>query len=375
MQSGFFALVTLWAIARLLATTKAPTGRSRPALIVLGLGALVAQFYAGFYLGWFLTFGLCIAVLVATVRSESRTKLLEQCKEQAPALLVSGVVAASVLAPLALHYWGVATELGFREYAEVEPMVPRLQSWIHCGGESWGYGLLSREWLASGLGMEHEHRLGIGLVTLTLSVLGLVLGRSRPAVRLMSVVGRALFVLTLSLWGKSLWRFVFATVPGAAAVRAVSRVSLVTLIPLCVGLALVLESQVGVRRRGLFVVLLVVYLVEQGAALPSYDKSRVREHVAAIAAAVPAEADAFLYTPKAGKVPGWHWLRDHVDAMWVSLETGVPTVNGYSGNHPRDWLFYDIHVGSQSDLERLDRAGRHWFDFHDQDSTRIRWIR
>ena len=148
-----------------------------------------------------------------------------------------------------------------------------------------------------------------------------------------------------------------------------------SLIPLAIGLAILLDSRTPTQRRWLFVPIFLVCLAEQGAALPSYDKSRVRQHVEAIAAAVPRDAEAFLYTPEASKIAGWHWLRDHVDSMWVSFETGVPTLNGYSGKHPRGWSFYDIQVKTPSDLERLDRARRAWLEHHGRDRNSIPWIR
>jgi hypothetical protein len=52
--------------------------------------------------------------------------------------------------------------------------------------------------------------------------------------------------------------------------------------------------------------------------------------VNAVAARVPAGAKAFFYT---GSNPE-HWAVDQVDAMWASLRTGTPTVNGYSGTWP-----------------------------------------
>jgi hypothetical protein len=100
---------------------------------------------------------------------------------------------------------------------------------------------------------------------------------------------------------------------------------------------------------------------EQKQFLLSYDKHAGRARVAAVAQRIDPECEAFLYTPLDGREDPW-WY--HMDAMWASANRAIPTFNGYSGNQPPHWPFYDIIVRTEAHDRALDEALTRW---------RVRW--
>jgi hypothetical protein len=275
-------------------------------------------------------------VVCALVLPATRARLVQVIRHSWWVLLLAAAACGLALVPLAVPYLRAAHDVGFRSYTNVTWYLPRIWSWIYLGRESWPYGWMFRYQQFRGIPEGHEHRLGVGLVTTALFVWGLASARRRPAVRLMVATAVAVSVLC-TMWpnGMSAWVAVYRWVPGAAAIRGVSRIALVLLIPAGAGIALLAE-----RYRqwpAAIAVAALVMIGEQAQRLSWYDKDLGRHRAAVIAAAIPAGCDAFLYTPPTGRDNPWAY---HVDAMWASMQTGVPTVNGYTGNAPPAWEFY-----------------------------------
>lgn len=336
-----YTLLACYALVRIFEepgdeAARAATAGRRPLWIALAGASVVGQLYAAYYLGWFLGFTLAVGVACAAVLPDTRTRLLQVVRESWRVFLLTAAACALALVPFAVPYLRAAHDVGFRTYPNVTWYLPRVWSWIYMGRESWPYGWMFRYSVFRGIPEGHEHRLGVGLVTTALFIWGLVAARRLTAVRLMAVAALTVVVLC-TMWpiGASAWVAVYRWVPGAAAIRGVSRIALVLLIPAGAGIALWAE-----RYRQWPAVIAVAALVmvgEQAQRLSWYDKERGRQRVAVIAAAIPAGCDAFLYTPPTGRDNPWAY---HVDAMWASIQTGVPTVNGYTGNAPPTWEFY-----------------------------------
>jgi hypothetical protein len=67
--------------------------------------------------------------------------------------------------------------------------------------------------------------------------------------------------------------------------------------------------------------------------------------------------------------------KHQLDAMWAQAETGVPTLNGFSGNAPTTWPFADLYVRSDADVTRLARDLDAWADTWRLDRARLCWLR
>jgi len=330
---------------------------------VFALAAAVAvQMYSSFYYGWFLIFALSIAALWAVARPSTRKRFVLTARANFPALAGAALASALLIAPLIAHYLSAEQQVGTRSYLVVESMLPRLQSWAYMGPSSWLYGWLASHASFHFLPMEHEQRLGLGVVTIVCAATGLWMSRRRRDVQFVVIVPLAMALLATE-WpnGFSLWRAIYLYVPGAAALRAVSRIGVALVLPAALGVALLVDalaraprippSRTAVvlrrrdqRKRALVAIVLIAAIVAEQVQEPrSFDKSEGRARVARVANGIGASCQAFLYTTLGGADDPWNY---HADAMWASMERDVPTLNGYSGNQPPDWTFYDIRVQS-----------------------------
>jgi hypothetical protein len=320
----------------------------------------VAQLYSSFYYGWFLLFALVLGALWSLLLPGTRQRFLLVLRANALALGVSAALAALALAPLMSHYLGAKQQVGTRNFALVDNMLPRLQSWAYFGAGSWLYGWLTPYEPFRGMPLEHEQQLGLGIATALLAACGLWLSRHRRSVQFTILVPLTMALLA-TRWpgGFTLWRAVFLIVPGAEALRAVSRIGIAILFPAALGVALLVDAASSSRRippsraairirkrdrrkRALLVLTIIAVIVAEQVGKPrSFDKEGSRARVARVASTIGSSCDGFLYTTIGGDDDPWNY---QLDAMWASMNRGIPTINGYSGNEPPEWFFYDVRV-------------------------------
>ncbi len=200
----------------------------------------------------------------------------------------------------------------------------------------------------------------------------LILGSSRgyrpPAWLLVRVMVIALAIVRLFYHQDSLWLGYSEMIPGAVAIRALGRVVLILLVPAALGLASLVEF-VDERRFGIAGwVILLVCLAEQGIKTETFDAAANRASIERLASRIDRNMAAFYYHP----VDGLPFYRHHLDAMWASLATGVPTINGYSGHAPRSWHnFFRADFDPRIDARRV-LVG--WERSHGLSPDRVQWI-
>jgi hypothetical protein len=376
--SQFYAVAALYALYRACNGAAQPAHAWRStAWLALFLAAIVAQLYTAFYLSWFFLLALFVCAMWATLLPSCRAVMLPIIRRGWPALLAGGALAVLATRPLYTHYVEAARMVGMREWRNVEPMLPRPQSWIYLGPFSrlyrWQYGLA----LFHSLDHDQEHRLGLGILTTVLACIGLWRGWEHRGTRLVVLVAATLLLCATSVplgeWG---WRAVFDAVPGASAIRAVARIGILMLIPFGVGLAYCVDALPP--RRMILALVLIGSMLEQAQTTPSYDKLAVRGDVAALAAKIGATCHAFLFTPLAGSgsgQSGFEHGKHQLDAMWAGLLTNTPTINGLSGNSPPGWDFFETTVRDAADEQRIERALGAWCSRWHLDAQRVCWIR
>jgi hypothetical protein len=140
------------------------------------------------------------------------------------------------------------------------------------------------------------------------------------------------------------------------------------LIPAALGLAFLVEF---LERRGWSVagwIVALVCLAEQVVTTDTFDAAQNRASIAGLARRIDRSREAFYYHP-CNSQPNFRY---QLDAMWASLATGFPTINGYSGHFPRDWvpLFY---VDSNPDRE-VEDVLTDWERGRGLSPDRIQWI-
>ncbi len=333
-----FSVLSLFRQHRAEASAAARGGALRVlALCSLSFG-VVAQLYAGFYNGFFLVLALATALLVGLAIPALRGQILATAKASWKPASLCAVAVALMLAPLVWHYWAAARGVGLRPLEEVETMLPRVQSWFFMGSGNLWYGKLAGWSIFRRLPMRHEHAIGLGLLSTTVAVSGFVMGRKRRSLQLIAAV-TILLALLATRWGThagtplSLWLPVYRFMPAGTAIRAVSRIGILLLIPAGIGLAHFADAARTARWRTLALIVAGLCVVEQVQLGPSYDKAQARGRVLAIAQSVDPRLEAF-YVASAAELDAFELTLLHLDAMWAGLHRNAATVNGFSGHVP-----------------------------------------
>jgi len=367
----FFTVLLVHALIRIFAEERC----ERPARMwALAFGSLTLQLYAGYYLGWFAAFGVLLALGAAVASSSGRARLRAIARRDRTPILVSASASMVALLPMGFHYVQAGREVGLRGFGSAISMLPRLPSWLTGDAGSWFYRWTLDVPPFSRLPMRHEHGLTFGILTLVVALFGLRSSWRNPIVRVLGVVG--LLAAVLASWfpgGMTLWGGVFWIVPGARALRAVTRIVLLIAIPISVGVAYGISRLQEARGPVLAGLLALACGLEQLHTTPSYDKLEVRARVARLVGQVRPDCEAFLVTPHRREPVQIDWFQ--LDAMWASLQNGVPTLNGYSGNGPPGWPFHEAVMDSPAEEEKIGKSLDAWSETHGLERGRVCWVK
>jgi len=305
------------------------------ALLVSGA---VLQIYSGFYHLWFAVLGITVLAASGLLFKESRETIQSLVRRPVP-LLISTLIILACSWPIVQLYLEVLKTAGPREMDVVYQMLPRWQSWLFTGPRHWLYGQLGESCpIFTNLPFANEHILGLGPVTTVLVILGLLRWRTSAWGKASLATMGLLMALTLyytAVWNP--WELVAQVFPGAGAIRAVSRIALLLLIPASVALAGRIHS---IRHTWIKLALMGLVVAEQGMNIRTFDASAAQKRIAAIASVASQQDLPFYYVRSltGNQQPQGREFVAQIDAMWAGLQANRPTVNGYSGNTPRGWM-------------------------------------
>jgi hypothetical protein len=309
---------------------------------------LALQFFCSIYLGCFLVM-LLGAVAIASVYSASPTL---QSSWSAPfhrqpplqfLLIAASVVLWAGLALMLAKYHAVAREYHFsRDSAEIRSMLPRIGSYFladRSRADAW-----IGAWVTN-IPMRHEQQLFFGLVASILATIAVSAGRkSGPwsrAAYIQAFALLALVALTLSVGGFTLYRL-FMKLPGFNSLRAVSRISLVMLLPVAwlsaIGIETVVE-RFARRSAPIFLSIAALLTIELLGFAPMHVPiTQWRDRLSSLTGTWKVSVDGrpILYAMEDAPEQWKHIYRE-LDGMMLAQELGVPTINGYSGNLPSDF--------------------------------------
>lgn len=129
-----------------------------------------------------------------------------------------------------------------------------------------------------------------------------------------------------------LWKILYEFFPGAGAIRAVTRIFFLLLVILSIGYALSMQN----KRAWIQVVFLCILIAENMTFGSMYNKTSRYENESGRIAAIAKEKDMPFAYISDQKVPLYI---TNLDAMWASVFSGRPTLNGYSGRSPSQEYF------------------------------------
>lgn len=336
------------------------TERQRVGFIALLAGAAVGQLWASIYLGWFLVFVFAVGLAIGLCWQKTRTELVALVKGQPWTLVLVSLASIALLYPLGWRYYEVAKQFGGRPFEEVLTMLPRATTWLHMGKSSWFWGSLAAWPTFQGISMEHEQRCGFGLIASGLALAAIVMFRKEQRLLFVGLLLGVLLVLTTlySTDGTTPWRYVHAYFPAAQAIRAVARASIVYMLGVAALVAAALHWVGKHEKLKLLAIPLgAVLVLEQGYDTPAFSKADNRRDIDAVAASIEPGCEVFVMSPLQGYGPYWKY---QLDAMWGSVMAGVPTMNGYSGQSPKDWALGDTDLRSGNDEPRVMQGAQMW---------------
>ncbi len=364
----WFVLLACLALLRIFGEKPTPASRyRRRAWIVLFFFVAVLQAWSAIYPFFFFGLFCGIGLLTALLLEDLRDGLIGSLRDDSMWWLLCAGLCAAALAPLVYHYGITATELGYRKYTASKVAHPL--SWILLGQNHWLYGSI-QSWLGPFPGPRFN--LGVGPLTLAVSLWGFSQWRDRPMVRVIGTSALVLVGISTVYGSFSPWILVHHVVPGAGAIRAFFRVTMI-LVPISViGFAVACQQQVNKKRWWILVVLMLVGTGEQATRVGYSDKKSIRKHVAGVAEQIDPRRQAFFLV---GTNPEGRWVAE--DAAWAGLLSAVPTINGRYGNFPPGYALRTPLLENPDDeqgRDRLDQALRRWLRAQEIDPQQVQWI-
>ncbi len=313
----------------------------RPWTVWATFSCVVLQLYAAVYLGWFLALALGIGATVmlamCLISTEFRHALRDGLKQLWVHLIAALVVSIVALLPMGIHYARAQAEVGPRKYDEIREMLPRMGSYFLPADYTFVYRWMLK--IKANIPVAHEQAMFAGYLALICVILLLCSICKRTKYNTGDwwkyvFVAIWLTTVTSTLWiNGSLWGYLHRVVPGGGAIRAVSRIVLLQLLPLGAAVAWVatwLEKRSGWAVAALFATLIVF----ENSGLARYHFA-IRRHYVRVSRIqselARKECAKFLV---AGKDEAY---KIQLDAMWASLQSKIPTINGLSGNAPPKW--------------------------------------
>jgi len=351
------------------------------AFVVLALAALAVdvQLLSAFYVGWFFLCWLVLLSALSLFVPDTRLIVLGALRDHRAAVIGGAIVFLVGLIPFAMVYLPAVNTVPWSGILPQYIAEPRSYLLLADGNYVWGR---VTEWMlrAAGSGPDWGRRVGVGL-TASLVWIGASLNAVRtillhlrrpaaagaaanekPRTELVHLIVALVILATnlvvfagLQYRGHTPWTVVYALVPGAKAIRAVARLSIVMALPMSIVFALATQDALGyfAQRRGyaravLSGVLLIAItfgcLEQQTTGEGQYfSVGRENERLNRLSAQLPDDCAAF-YVTAAPQVddPSFHDQNSMHDAMLISVKRHVPTLNGRSGKNPPDWSLRDV---------------------------------
>jgi hypothetical protein len=162
------------------------------------------------------------------------------------------------------------------------------------------------------------------------------------------LLGSFMILLTVQIRGISLWA-ILSYVPGFDVIRSIGRVQLVSHFLICIALAILLAQINKIRTLGYILALGLVSLIfieNVSFGLITGVDLRKQEILVNLGEQIPEGCESFFAIAGDFERPNFAY---QVDSMIVAMGAKIPTLNGYSGNQPKDWEVNNIQFPDYAD--------------------------
>ena len=353
----------------------------RPLYFSISLGALLWQIYIGIYTGFFLglSFLFCLFALLPSPKNffllRSHFSFRKKTAQdlylflKITALRFAGrdfryywvAIALFLLGllPLAIPYSEAARTVGTHSWNDISLQLPRIASYFR-GPESILYGKEMN--FGNTLPLPGEQQLFLGWIPIASLISFALIGRYRiekqnpfPSRILIGSVFISI-IMTLDIHGLSLYWFI-SRLPGAGAIRGVSRIILVMLFPIsailgyCITRFEEIDRFLSEDKRNPYskwrligvVAVVPLLIIDQMSIVPSFGKDSSRGRIESLKNELQNTIKNDHFQKNYNNNVFWinqgsgNFVETQIDAMLAGQDLGWKTINGYSGNLPLDY--------------------------------------
>jgi hypothetical protein len=352
-------------------------GRVRDFLF-FGLGAgitMASWLLTAYYMAWFTFFFMLflVPILIVLLSREERATIGAAVVRRWPLVTLVLVAAILLLVPFLGLYLPKARSTGMWRFSEPAYYLLLPLDIIHVGQENLVWGGLD-QWLYErfqpDLARFSEHTVGIAPGLLVVFLLGLwfawrrqTRGNGAALVCATATAAVLSWIFVVRVDNIHPWHMVYEALPGAKALRAISRYQLFLAVPVTAVAVVTLARLQPRLPRALLTLLCVFLLAEEITAYGHrvrFDRGMENAFLKAVPAP-PEQCHAFFvsrpqraYSSVALDANYSH----NVDGMMLSETLHLPTINGFSTFNPPDWDFSDKdHAAYMRHVQ--DYASRH----------------
>lgn len=365
--------VLLWTITNFFEHIQNEEKRFRFACFSIVWYALIC--YTSFYIGFFTAlFSFLFGISYVILNPASFQKGIRFLRQNMLECLAYLGLSVFVMAPFISIYMPARHMFGNRPYDVIQLMLPTAFDFVNVSPKNLFYGEFINQF-PSMLNRPYGGELQVGFPFLTLTFILLIGGvflwnyfRHRHQVSpLKAAWSLAIFCSFILIFktsqGHSLWYYVWAYVPGADSMRAVSRYLIFLTLPCAiltaVGVQLFLNQMKNKQFQAQIMVVLCLLLWAENlhTRQETWDIQSRRDFNQKISTPLNTCQIFYLWDSKGEKAP----YRYQLDAWEIATYFKISTINGYSGQFPKDWSNWKLfRVNEASYLPGIQKYVAHY---------------
>lgn len=329
---------------------------------------LAGQFYCGIYLGYFLMYVL-VAMLCIHLLLNRELRSFFMLFETKAILIKTLILCVSFFViMIVLFYPYLIRSLdgsAFTPVEEINSYIPRIWCYFLVNDRSIVWGWLNpviNNIFHPDAYIAGEYYLFLGLFSYIFVVLAVIKYRKDAIIRYFLCVLLLISIVMLSIFNVSLYTYLIYIIPGAKAIRAVSRFVVVALFLWSLITALSLDRMLlSTHKFRLLLIVLIPALLILDNIYSGKDKGHLKKDFQSRCTSIQRlyenqkgkkinpKAFSFQFTLKDQdrSKPQKEMVYYHIDAIMASQIIGLPCVNGYSAKAPTGYMPYFLYTNNE----------------------------
>jgi len=321
---------------------------------------LTYQFYCAIYLGYFLVY-ILIAMYVVHLIKERKIDVMLQLFNSKKDFIRTSIFVCIILSLLGIlfypYYLRSIDENGYPSMLVIERSTLHLWNYFFTSDRSvfWGWSnyFVEKNFVQAKF-LRRENYIFIGMLPYIFLTVAFFMFRKDVVIRFFLTILFVIFILTFSLFDFSIYPYIVYIIPGARAIRVLSRYIVIAVFIWSIISAFFLDRILSDSNKytTLFMFVLPVLLVMDNIHVSGNDgvlKSTCQQRCTSVVAKykkakyINPSAKAFDFCFNTDSIKDNRKrirtaIYGQMDAMMASQLIGVPCVNGYSAKPPPDYL-------------------------------------